>query len=214
MPGRATTCGCGGRPGAAAMRAQAAAAVDGRRAPAPNAVTRTDEDERPPKAAAASDAASAAACAPWRRRRARGTRRPCAVLRPDAMRGHRSRPRAPQRRGSPRRRRSSASAPSSAGQSPTAPSGRLASRRRRDARTPGRGRPTIQIPRWIQLVGLPLLLVFGWVLASTLGHAVFLFLIAALIALLLDPLVRALRRVPHPPRLRRRDRVLVRSRLR
>jgi predicted PurR-regulated permease PerM len=52
--------------------------------------------------------------------------------------------------------------------------------------------PRIQIPRWIQLVGLPLLLVFGWLLARAASHAVFLFLVAALIALLLDPIVRTL----------------------
>jgi predicted PurR-regulated permease PerM len=52
--------------------------------------------------------------------------------------------------------------------------------------------PQIQIPRWIQLVGLPLLLVFGWVFARAAAHAVFLFLVAALIALLLDPIVRTL----------------------
>ncbi len=55
--------------------------------------------------------------------------------------------------------------------------------------------PRIQIPRWIQLVGLPLLIVFGWVLATTAGHVVVLFIIAALIALLLDPIVRALGRL-------------------
>jgi predicted PurR-regulated permease PerM len=55
--------------------------------------------------------------------------------------------------------------------------------------------PRIQIPRWIQLVGLPLLILFGWVLATTAGHAVILFLIAALIALLLDPVVRGLGRL-------------------
>jgi predicted PurR-regulated permease PerM len=52
------------------------------------------------------------------------------------------------------------------------------------------GRPTIQIPRWIQLVGLPVLLLFAWALASTLGHAIFLFLTASVIAFLLNPLVR------------------------
>jgi predicted PurR-regulated permease PerM len=55
--------------------------------------------------------------------------------------------------------------------------------------------PRIQIPRWIQLVGLPLLIVFGWVLATTAGHAVLLFIIAALIALLLDPIVRTMGRL-------------------
>ncbi|HEY2326583.1 MAG TPA: AI-2E family transporter [Gaiellaceae bacterium] len=51
------------------------------------------------------------------------------------------------------------------------------------------------VPRWIQLVGLPLLLVLAWVIATTAGHVVFLFLVAALLALLLDPLVRVLQRV-------------------
>ncbi len=66
------------------------------------------------------------------------------------------------------------------------------------ARMPGRdagGAPRIEIPRWIQLVGLPLLLVLVWVIAGATRHVVFLFLVAALIALLLDPLVRSLGRV-------------------
>jgi predicted PurR-regulated permease PerM len=52
--------------------------------------------------------------------------------------------------------------------------------------------PRIQIPRWTQLVGLPLLVLFAWTFANTAFHTVLLFLIAALIALLLDPLVLAL----------------------
>jgi predicted PurR-regulated permease PerM len=56
----------------------------------------------------------------------------------------------------------------------------------------------IQIPRWMQLVGLPLVLLFVWTLASTVAHVVFLFIVAALIALLLDPLVRALGRLRVP----------------
>jgi predicted PurR-regulated permease PerM len=55
-----------------------------------------------------------------------------------------------------------------------------------------RGTPTIQIPRWIQLVGLPVLALIALVIAGKVFHAVFLFLVAGLIALLLDPLVRAL----------------------
>lgn len=54
------------------------------------------------------------------------------------------------------------------------------------------------VPRWIQLIGLPLLLVLAWVIATTAGHVVFLFLVAALLALLLDPLVRGLQRVRVP----------------
>jgi predicted PurR-regulated permease PerM len=58
--------------------------------------------------------------------------------------------------------------------------------------------PKIEIPRWIQLVGLPLGLLFVWTMATAVSHAVFLFLVAALIALLLDPLVRALGRLRIP----------------
>jgi predicted PurR-regulated permease PerM len=53
------------------------------------------------------------------------------------------------------------------------------------------GTTRIEIPRWIQLVGLPLLLVLVWVVAGAVRHAIFLFLVAALIALLLNPVVRA-----------------------
>jgi predicted PurR-regulated permease PerM len=60
------------------------------------------------------------------------------------------------------------------------------------------GAPKLEIPRWMQLVGLPLFLLFLWTLASTVSHVVFLFLVAALIALLLDPLVRALGRLRIP----------------
>jgi len=56
----------------------------------------------------------------------------------------------------------------------------------------------IEIPRWMQLVGLPLVLLFLWTLAGTVSHVVFLFLVAALIALLLDPIVRGLGRLRIP----------------
>jgi len=58
--------------------------------------------------------------------------------------------------------------------------------------------PRIEVPRWVQLVGLPLLLVLTWILATASRHIVFLFMIAALVALLLDPLVRALQRIRLP----------------
>jgi predicted PurR-regulated permease PerM len=51
--------------------------------------------------------------------------------------------------------------------------------------------PRIQVPRWIQLVALPLLVLFVWVVLGAVRHAVFLFIVAALIALLVDPIVRA-----------------------
>ena len=63
----------------------------------------------------------------------------------------------------------------------------------------GRGQPApIEIPRWIQLVGLPLILLLAWAVAGAVRHAVFLFLVAALVALLLNPLVRALGRMRIP----------------
>ncbi|HZQ80418.1 MAG TPA: AI-2E family transporter [Gaiellaceae bacterium] len=58
--------------------------------------------------------------------------------------------------------------------------------------------PRVRIPRWIQLVGLPLLLVLTWLLVTAAAHVVFLFLVAALVALLLDPIVLALQRVRLP----------------
>ncbi|MEK6274817.1 MAG: AI-2E family transporter [Actinomycetota bacterium] len=60
------------------------------------------------------------------------------------------------------------------------------------------GTSTIQIPRWIQLVGLPVLALITILLAGKVFHAVFLFVVAGLIALLLDPLVRALERLRIP----------------
>jgi predicted PurR-regulated permease PerM len=60
---------------------------------------------------------------------------------------------------------------------------------------PGSPAPArIEIPRWVQLVGLPLLLLLAWVVAGAVRHAIFLFLVALLIALLLNPLVRGLGR--------------------
>src|SRR5204863_4765622 len=56
----------------------------------------------------------------------------------------------------------------------------------------------IVIPRWIQLVGLPLLLLLLWVVAGAVRHVVFLFLVALLIALLLSPVVRIVQRVRFP----------------
>jgi predicted PurR-regulated permease PerM len=53
----------------------------------------------------------------------------------------------------------------------------------------------IEVPRWVQMVTLPLLLVLTWVVAGAVRHVVFLFLVALLIALLLNPLVRGLGRV-------------------
>ena len=56
----------------------------------------------------------------------------------------------------------------------------------------------IEIPRWIQLAGLSVLLLFFWIVVAAVRHVVFLFLVAVLIALLLSPLVRGVQRVRLP----------------
>ena len=54
---------------------------------------------------------------------------------------------------------------------------------------PGAPAPSrLAVPRWVQLVGLPLLLLLAWAVAGAVRHAVFVFLVALLIALLLNPL--------------------------
>ncbi|MGZ8632684.1 MAG: AI-2E family transporter [Solirubrobacteraceae bacterium] len=55
------------------------------------------------------------------------------------------------------------------------------------------------VPRWIQLVGLPLLLLLGYAIIKAAGPVVLLFLTAAVIALILNPLVAGLQRF-HLPR--------------
>ncbi len=57
---------------------------------------------------------------------------------------------------------------------------------------------TIRVPRWIQLVGLPVLALLAFLLARTMGHALFLFLTASVIAFTLHPLVRDLSRLRLP----------------
>jgi predicted PurR-regulated permease PerM len=57
---------------------------------------------------------------------------------------------------------------------------------------------TIRVPRWIQLVGLPVLALLAFLLAGTLGHVLFLFLTASVIAFTLNPLVRDLSRLRLP----------------
>src|ERR1700693_4440023 len=59
----------------------------------------------------------------------------------------------------------------------------------------------IQVPRWVQLVSLPLALLLLWAVAGAVRHVLFLFLVALLIALLLNPIVRGLGRawIPRGP---------------
>jgi putative heme transporter len=58
----------------------------------------------------------------------------------------------------------------------------------------------VYIPRWVQLVGLPLIVIGAWQFISAVSHAVFIFVIAGLIAILLNPIVRAFcsLRLPRP----------------
>ena len=57
----------------------------------------------------------------------------------------------------------------------------------------------VVVPRWIQLVALPLLLLLGFAVIKAAGPVVLLFVTAAVIALILNPLVAGLQRA-HLPR--------------
>ena len=61
-------------------------------------------------------------------------------------------------------------------------------------RAPGR----IYIPRWVQLAVLPALLIIGWFVLGAIGQVIFIFLVAALVALVLNPLVYGLERLRVP----------------
>ncbi|MFA4966419.1 MAG: AI-2E family transporter, partial [Thermoleophilia bacterium] len=54
------------------------------------------------------------------------------------------------------------------------------------------------MPRWVQLAVLPVLLIIGWFVLGAIAEVVFIFLVAALVALVLNPLVRGLERVRVP----------------
>src|SRR5687768_7495847 len=53
--------------------------------------------------------------------------------------------------------------------------------------------PPVVVPRWIQLVVLPLAILGAWALVRAAGPITLLFVVAALIALLLNPFVSLLR---------------------
>ena len=67
--------------------------------------------------------------------------------------------------------------------------------------------PTIRVPRWIQLVGLPVGLLSSGCWPGSSATSIFLFLVAAVIAFLLNPLVRDLQRLRLPRGARRRARL-------
>ncbi len=56
----------------------------------------------------------------------------------------------------------------------------------------------ITIPRWVQLVLIPVAIFLALYFSRVASHAVFVFLISALVALLLNPVVLAMRRVKSP----------------
>jgi predicted PurR-regulated permease PerM len=56
----------------------------------------------------------------------------------------------------------------------------------------------VVIPRWMQMVGLPLLLLLLWFSAGVFSQVIFIFLSAMLIALTLNPLVKKLERIKIP----------------
>jgi predicted PurR-regulated permease PerM len=68
-----------------------------------------------------------------------------------------------------------------------------------DAQAPPPSAEPVVVPRWIQLVGLPLLLLLAFAVVKAAGTVVLLFVTAAVIALILNPLVAGLQRV-HLPR--------------
>jgi predicted PurR-regulated permease PerM len=68
-----------------------------------------------------------------------------------------------------------------------------------DAQAPPPSVEPVVVPRWIQLVGLPLLLLLAFAVIKAAGTVVLLFVTAAVIALILNPLVASLQRV-HLPR--------------
>jgi predicted PurR-regulated permease PerM len=57
---------------------------------------------------------------------------------------------------------------------------------------------TIMVPRWVQLAVLPVLLIVAWLLLGRIGEAVFIFVVATLLALVLNPFVRAVQRLRVP----------------
>jgi predicted PurR-regulated permease PerM len=67
------------------------------------------------------------------------------------------------------------------------------------AQPPPSSAEPVVLPRWIQLVGLPLLLLLGFAIVKAAGPVVLIFVSAAVIALILNPLVTGLQRF-HLPR--------------
>jgi predicted PurR-regulated permease PerM len=56
----------------------------------------------------------------------------------------------------------------------------------------------VVVPRWVQAALIPALLIIGWLFLGIIGQAVFIFLAASLLALVLNPLVNLLKRARVP----------------
>src|SRR3712207_4259166 len=56
----------------------------------------------------------------------------------------------------------------------------------------------VVVPRWIQLVALPLLVLGLWAVATAAGPVLLIFAVAAVLALILDPVVRYIQRARLP----------------
>ena len=63
-----------------------------------------------------------------------------------------------------------------------------------DGAAPNPVQPVV-VPRWIQMVLLPLAILGGWLLIRASGWVFLVFVVASLVALMLNPLVRLLERV-------------------
>ncbi|MFL5868028.1 MAG: AI-2E family transporter [Thermoleophilaceae bacterium] len=69
---------------------------------------------------------------------------------------------------------------------------------RTEARDEQVAKPTVVVPRWIQLVSLPLLLLILWAAARAAGPVLLVFIVAGVVALVLNPLVRWIERAYLP----------------
>ncbi|MHB9112474.1 MAG: AI-2E family transporter [Thermoleophilia bacterium] len=63
---------------------------------------------------------------------------------------------------------------------------------------PDRGLLNIRIPRWVQMVGLPVLALFAWFTASALIQVIFIFAAATILSLMINPLVKKLEALKIP----------------
>lgn len=61
-----------------------------------------------------------------------------------------------------------------------------------------RGQLNIRIPRWVQMVGLPVLALFAWFTASALIQVIFIFVAATIVSLMINPLVKRLESIKIP----------------